>query len=151
MYRRLGSVATMLVGLLCVVSAALAEPRKINTDENRVAIQGYDTVAYFTLGKATKGEPRFEARWEDVRWQFASAEHRDLFLRDPERYAPRFGGFCAVGLARGHLAVVDPEVWQIVNDKLFLIYSKQSQETLQADVSGTIAVAEKNWRDLGRR
>ncbi len=144
-------MAAILAASLFAVSLAIADPRKINTDENRVAIGGYDTVAYFTLAKPAKGEPRFEVVWAEARWRFASAEHRDMFLRDPDRYAPRFGGFCAVGLSRGHLATVNPEAWQIVDGKLFLTFSKKSLEELQQDIAGTVAKAEQNWPLFGQR
>src|SRR3954452_16913855 len=64
-----------------------------------LAIQGYDPVAYFTDGKPTKGLPEFEYQWDEHRYRFASAEHRDMFKADPVRYAPQFGNFCAMALA----------------------------------------------------
>ncbi len=134
-----------------MASLAVADSIKINADSAGVAISGYDTVAYFTLGKPIKGDQRFEVQWQEARWRFATADHRVLFLRDPDRYAPRFGGFCAVGLARGHLATVDPEAWRIVENKLFLMYSENSQHFFQKDIAGTIANAEKTWQTLGVR
>jgi hypothetical protein len=132
-------------------SLAVAEPLKINAGNDHVAIGGYDTVAYFTMGKPTRGDPRFEASWQEARWQFASAEHRDMFVRDPDRYAPRYGGFCTVGLARGYLSTVDPEAWRIVDGRLFLTFMKKGQDIFQEDIAGTIEKAEKNWRTLGQR
>ena len=58
-----------------------------------VAIWGYDTVAYHTEGRAVKGKKKFSYEWNDAKWRFASAENRDLFAADPERYAPEFGGY----------------------------------------------------------
>ncbi|MFQ5983540.1 MAG: YHS domain-containing (seleno)protein, partial [Woeseiaceae bacterium] len=75
-----------------------------NVDANNVAIHGYDTVAYFTDGKPTKGKKDFEHVWNDARWHFASATNRDLFTANPDRYAPQFGGYCAGGLAAGEYA-----------------------------------------------
>src|SRR6476619_6773979 len=63
--------------------------------ESPLAIKGYDPVAYFTDGKPTRGLPEFEFQWDGHRYHFASAEHRDLFKADPERYAPQFGNYCA--------------------------------------------------------
>jgi hypothetical protein len=125
-----------------------AEPVKINVDEHYVAIGGYDTVAYFTLHRPTKGDPRFEAKWEGARWHFASAEHRDMFLRDPDRFAPRFGGFCAVGISRGYLSIVDPEAWVIVGDRLFLASGTRDRDVLRQNSSDMVENAEKNWPKL---
>ena len=58
-----------------------------------VAIWGYDTVAYHTEGRAVKGKKKFSYEWNDATWRFVSAENRDLFIADPDRYAPQFGGY----------------------------------------------------------
>ncbi len=94
----LNNIGLMLLAAFSVLATApwgLAENHKIpiNTDDVGVAIKGYDTVAYFTDGRAEKGNPEFEALWQDARWHFASAEHRDMFKADPERYAPQYGGY----------------------------------------------------------
>lgn len=58
-----------------------------------IAIHGYDTVAYHTENRAVKGKKEFSYEWNDAEWHFASAENRDLFAADPDRYAPQYGGF----------------------------------------------------------
>jgi hypothetical protein len=92
------NIGLMLLAAFSVLVAtpwSLAESHKIpiNTDDVGVAIKGYDTVAYFTDGRAVKGNAEFETLWQDARWQFSSAEHRDMFIADPERYAPQYGGY----------------------------------------------------------
>lgn len=87
---------------------------------DRVAIQGYDTVAYFTDGKAIKGSSAYEYSWDDAKWHFASAAHRDLFIADPDRYMPQFGGFCAGRMADALLVPANPETWAIVDGKLYM-------------------------------
>lgn len=83
--------------MLVVVPTALvvggSGKKRVNTNSFGVAIKGYDPVAYFTEGQAVKGKKEFEYEWEDAKWWFASAAHRDLFAADPERYAPKYGGF----------------------------------------------------------
>src|SRR5690348_17026514 len=83
-------------------------------EEARLAIGGYDVVAYFTDAKPVPGRGEIEYRWHDARWHFASTAHRDLFARDPERYAPQYDGYCAMGAAKGseaHKDTVDPRAW----------------------------------------
>ena len=66
---------------------------KINKSNNGIAIKGYDPVAYYTEGRAVKGNKNFSYKWNDAEWYFASAENRDLFAANPERYAPQYGGY----------------------------------------------------------
>src|SRR6516225_2459829 len=110
-----------LAGLLFVGLASLAA----RGDEIRLAISGYDPVAYFTDGKPVAGVSQFEHMWHDARWRFASAEHRDAFIQNPSHYAPQYDGYCAMGLAmeKGHKATVDPQAWVIVDGKLYVMHS----------------------------
>ena len=103
-----------------------------------MAIQGYDTVAYFTEGKPARGSPEFETVWHGARWRFANAEHRDMFSAQPESYAPRFGGFCVMGLTMGVTENSDPEAWAIVDGKLYLAGYKQDIDDLNKDSAGNI-------------
>ena len=106
-----------------------AEP-VLNKAANDVAINGYDTVAYFEDGKATRGSPEHEVLWQDARWLFASEKHRQLFEADPTRYAPQFGGLCAASVARGRFVKVDAETWTIVDGKLYLNYDRETADTM---------------------
>ncbi|MDH4065793.1 MAG: hypothetical protein OEW19_15450, partial [Acidobacteriota bacterium] len=72
----------------------------VNHDHG-LALQGYDVVAYFVDHEAVPGRPDFTHQWNGVRWQFKDAANRDAFAREPERYAPQFGGYCAYGVSRG--------------------------------------------------
>ncbi len=66
---------------------------QVNTSSDGLAIKGYDTVAYFTVGKPVKGNKQFSHDWKGAKWLFASKEHLDLFASSPEKYAPQFGGY----------------------------------------------------------
>ena len=140
-----------VIGVIVVAGAGFfAFPTKsaiptYNIDANRVAIHGYDTVAYFTEGKPTKGKSEFEKVWQDARWHFASATNRDLFATNPERYAPKFGGYCSAGVALGEYADVDPEAFSIVDGKLYMISTKENQEGWKKAQEGHIFYAEYNW------
>ena len=92
------SPAAAFFALLFVTLAAPAA----RGGETRLAISGYDPVAYFTDGKPVPGLTEFEYVWHDARWRFSSASHRDLFVRDPYRYAPQYDGYCAWDGRGGH-------------------------------------------------
>ena len=92
----------------------------VSVDVERLAIRGYDTVAYFTDGKPVQGVPQFESVWQGARWRFANAEHRELFMSRPESYAPRFGGYCVMAMTHGETARSDPEAWIIIDGRLYL-------------------------------
>ena len=109
------------------------------------AIRGYDPVAYFTAGEPQEGLLRFTHRWKDALWYFVSAESRETFTGDPERYAPRYGGYCAWAVSQGYTATTDPEAWKIVDGKLYMNYSKSVQRRWEQDIPGNIAKADKNW------
>ena len=113
--RALFFYGVIVVVAAVIVGGALVSPlfsgkrhfANYNVDTDNIAIHGYDTVAYFTESKAIKGSGEFEQVWEDARWHFSSATHRDLFAANPERYAPQFGGYCALGLSAGEYADTD--------------------------------------------
>ena len=135
-------VAWLAIG----VTHAGGDKALINADgETRVAIRGYDTVAYFTESKPTKGSSDFSHSWRDVEWHFASAEHRDLFVSDPERYAPQYGGFCAMAMTQGTIKVIDPEAWTIVEGKLYLNFSMKGREFFREDLGGNIEKSNDHW------
>ncbi|MGH2402642.1 MAG: YHS domain-containing (seleno)protein [Candidatus Limnocylindria bacterium] len=123
--RTLLAVALMAIGL-AAGSARAAEP--VNTNGTPLALGGYDVMAYFTEGKPVVGQAAHEARWNGARWRFASAERRDRFLEEPERFAPRYGGYCAFAVSRGYTATVAPEAWRIVDGRLYLNYSTDVQK-----------------------
>ena len=85
--------AAFLIVVLATATNAEQLKKKINSDTFGVAIKGYDTVAYFTQGRAMKGKSEYSYDWNDAKWYFASAENRDLFAADPEHYAPKYGGY----------------------------------------------------------
>ncbi|MEM8641968.1 MAG: YHS domain-containing (seleno)protein [Cyanobacteria bacterium P01_G01_bin.54] len=115
------------------------------TDAAGQAIRGTDPVAYFTAGAAITGRAEFSYTWGNATWQFASAENRDRFAADPEKYAPQYGGFCAWAVSRGYTASTDPEAWKIVEGKLYLNYDKGIQRRWEQDIPGNIARADRNW------
>lgn len=127
-----------LLGLVFLMSCcALA-------DETPLAIQGYDPVAYFTLEKATPGDPRHELVWDEQRWRFRSAEHRDAFKANPARYAPQFANYCAVALARGEVRIANPQYWLISDGRLYLFGKAAGPDLFRKDLRRSIDGANRN-------
>ena len=87
------TLITLGISALLVVAGAATAAEKVNTTFFGVAIKGYDTVAYHTEGRAVKGNSKMSHKWNDAKWYFASQANRDLFIKDPERYAPQYGGY----------------------------------------------------------
>ena len=93
-----------------------------------VMLEGFDVVAYHTLGEAKKGSPQISADWLGGKWLFISEEHRELFIEDPGSFIPQYGGYCAYSYADGREhGGVDPRSWQIVDGKLYLFYSSRAE------------------------
>lgn len=88
-----------------------------------MAIKGYDPVAYFTENKAVKGNKNQVYQWHGAKWLFSSSEHRALFVNNPEKYAPQYGGWCAYAMSDGRTVAINPKAFEIYNDKLYLNYS----------------------------
>lgn len=147
--RFLKSIAAGLV-LVVVSWPALADGERVNKDADDLAIKGYDPVAYFTEGRPVQGKAEFEHVWRDARWRFARAEHQEMFASDPQKYAPRYGGFCSGAMALGRLAPIDPEAWVIVDGRLYLNYSKSGRDRFAEDPEPAIGKADPNWEQLGR-
>jgi YHS domain-containing protein len=128
--------------LLCTGFGVMAAGKSLAGD---AAIKGYDTVAYFKDGKAIKGSESFTFPWHNMTWYFQSRENRELFAASPEKYAPQYDGWCAWAMTEERKAVTDPEVWTIVNGKLYLNCSRAAYEKWSKDIPGNIKKADAIW------
>lgn len=144
------SAAKLLVAALFVSTAlpGFQAGEKLNKTRTGLAVEGYDPVAYFEDGKAVKGSQAYEFQWNGATWRFSTAAHREAFTKNPDRYAPQYGGFCAYGVSEGHTAPIDPEAWNIVDGKLYLNYDKQVREDWRKDTRSRIEKADQNWPKL---
>jgi YHS domain-containing protein len=106
---------------------------------------GYDLVAYFTEGRPRQGDAQITAIHDGVTYRFASEENRAAFLAEPARYLPQYGGYCAWAVANGYTAHGDPEFWTVVDDKLYLNYSRVVRWRWAGDIPGNIAKGDANW------
>jgi hypothetical protein len=113
---------TLLLSIISVTNLCAADSvRPVNKDESGIAIKGYDTVAYLAESRGVRGKEGFEYLYEESRWRFSSAVHRDLFAANQVRYMPRYKGFCASGMIAGRLGSANPEVWKIIDTKLWIL------------------------------
>jgi hypothetical protein len=141
-----------VVGLLLLAAAALvggAIP-SVAAIQARLAIMGYDPVAYFTDGKAVRGRPDIEYEWDEYRYRFSSAKHRALFKADPVHYAPQFANYCAMALSAGGVEEANPEYWLISDGKLYLFGKSIGPKLFQRNVAGNVAKAEHNGALIGK-
>lgn len=120
--------------------------------KDEVAIGGADPVAYFNggleKGEFVEGSAEFTHEWRGATWQFASAENRDAFAADPEKYEPQYGGYCAWAAAQNQLAGISPDAWAVVDGKLYLNANKKIQTRWEKDIPGFISSANTNWPAL---
>jgi YHS domain-containing protein len=116
---------------------------------SRVAVSGYDPVAYFTDGRPVRGTQRFSTTYQGYEYRFASAAHRDAFRANPTRYLPQYGGYCAWAVSQGYTASADPTNWRIVDGRLYLNYDLNYDDEIQRrweqDIPGHIRNANANW------
>ena len=112
---------------------------------SNVAVKGYDTVAYFTQNKPVKGKKAHTLKHKGATWRFSTAENKALFEANPEKYAPQYGGYCAYAVAQNTTASIEPELFTIVDGKLYLNYSKKINTKWQADMAEYIQDADKKW------
>jgi hypothetical protein len=127
--------------LLVAVAVLVTAPPSAAGEKAPLAIKGYDPVAYFTVGKPVLGLPEFEHEWDEHRYRFSRAEHRELFKADPVRYAPQFANYCAMALTRGELDEANPEWWSISDGKLYIFSKAAGPSRFQQDLAGNVAKA----------
>ena len=114
----------------------------------RIALEGYDPLSYFDPGRPEKGSSKFQFAFDDAVYWFKSADHRAKFAADPERYAPQYGGYCAVALAGGEKVEADPHAWSISNGKLYVFGAKEGVTEFNKDRAGIVSQANSNWQTL---
>jgi YHS domain-containing protein len=140
---------SILLLMLAVAVPVLAVAKKlINVDSNGLALQGYDPVAFFTDGRPVKGDPQFESQYNGGRYFFASAVNKATFDRDPAKYEPQFGGFCAYAASRGYTAPIKVEAFQVLNDRLLMQYNFKARDKFNEDPQRNLKRADQNWLSI---
>ncbi len=120
----------------------------VKDPESSLAIEGYDPVGYFTEGKAMLGDPAYNAEYHGAVFYFASAEHRQMFMKTPQKYIPAYGGYCTETLAAGALTPASPVHWTIHGDRLFLTRSAKTNEVFREKRAASISAADQSWAQI---
>ena len=121
---------------------------KVNVDSQGVILTGYDVIAYFKQGKPVKGDPAFESTYQGAIYLFASSVDKADFDKDPAKYAPQYGGFCAYGVTIGVLADIEGSDGFVYKDKLYVCGNKDSGASFITDLDSNIEKADTNWQKL---
>ncbi|MEP6595929.1 MAG: YHS domain-containing (seleno)protein [Ginsengibacter sp.] len=116
-----------------------------NLNDKGVILEGYDPVAYFTNNKPVMGNAQFTANYEGATYWFVSAEHANLFKKEPQKYAPQYGAFCGYAVSIGKLRPVDPKIYQIEDGRLILQHTQEAFDLFNKDLKESTAAADKNW------
>jgi YHS domain-containing protein/membrane-associated phospholipid phosphatase len=121
---------------------------KINVDSQGVILKGYDAVAYFKQEKSVKGNPEIKSSYQRATYLFASAEDKADFDKDPAKYAPQYGGFCAYGVTVGVLSDIEGPDGFVYKGKLYVCGNKDAGKSFMTDLDSNIEKADTNWQNL---
>lgn len=140
-----GNMIKKLLAVFALVLASITFSPANATNQLATAIGGHDAVAYFEDGAPKPGKARFNHFWNGAVWFFSSEENRDTFSADPTAYAPQYDGYCAWAASQNYKRPGDPNVWQIVDGKLYLMVHEGAREKWRADIPKHIAQGDENW------
>ena len=142
-------ILILFVALLSL--ATFAQTVKHNNLKDKVAIQGYDPVAYFESNKAIEGNKEITSEYNGAIYYFSSESNKSLFLKNPSYYEPQFGGYCAYGMSEGYEAPIQPEAFTIVDNKLYLNYNLEVREMWSKEQKIRIENAFNNWDRIQKK
>ena len=146
-----GLVLVFITTTLPAQDDAKARLKNFN-HEKGLALQGYDPIAYFTEGKAIEGKATLSAEVKGIRYQFSSQKNKEVFVSNPDRYEPQYGGWCAYAMgSSGEKVEVDPETFKIIDGKLYLFYNAYFNNTLKKwneDEKRLKSKADTNWNQV---
>lgn len=150
---KIAKAAVLSIALLAPVAGAQAADEVnvvpgLSIAGAPLALHGYDPVAYFTKGGPTRGSDKLVHIHEGAAYRFSTEAHLATFKKDPEKYIPQYGGFCAFGVSVGKKFDGDPMLWKIEDGKLYLNLNEEIYETFLKDVDGNIEKADGNWTEI---
>lgn len=140
---------SFLILSISLIPVAYSDTFYNKTNQN-VAIDGYDTVAYFTQNEAVKGFARYQVTYLEVIWYFSTQENKNIFEAEPHKFIPQFAGHCANGLSDGHLVSANPKIFRVIDNRLYLFFSWWGKAQWKFDQQAQITLAESNWQDFSK-
>jgi len=149
MTRIIALFAGLVLSLTFMMVASAADPDIYANDLG--AIQGADTVAYWSLEPGAApvyGSDEFQQEYMGAIWKFANAENLALFAADPEKYVPEFGGYCAFAVSHGFTKSIQPDLWVIVDNQLYLNFNKRAKRKWDRDRDAAIKRGHANWPEV---
>lgn len=141
----------LMRSIALVLSLGVAGPlwaADLNTNSDGVMISGFDPVSYFTVGEPQQGSAAFSASYDGANYWFVSEGNMNMFLDDPERFTPQYGGYCSYGVSIGQKFDVDPTAWSIQNGRLFLQLDPGTRVVWQEDEMENVRIADAVWPSL---
>ena len=146
----------LLLSILFLTSSFALASHEYNLTKNGVILDGYDAVSYFQGNAPKKGDVKFQTKVGEVTYLFATEENKNTFLKDPKKYEPAFGGWCAYAVADSKEKVeVDPKSFVIQDGRLLVFYDglfgdtrKKWTTTKDKTSAAYLKEADKNWVDL---
>ncbi len=144
-------IVTLMSGCAMITQNPSSSLKPVNAVEmdgdSRVMLKGHDVVAYFTQGKHALGTKQHSSLYEGVTFRFASADHKALFDKEPKKYLPQYGGYCANGIVYGIPWGGDADTWRMIDGKLYIFGGQGSKDGFEVDVPGNMKLAETYWKD----
>ena len=136
------ATAALILGLVCfaVIPSRAGPPTAAGA--SKLAIEGYDPVAYFADNKPEKGNEKIQSVYKGRVYYFALAAHKATFDKDPAKYVPQFGGYCAYGVSQGHKVTADPTQFLIVDGRLLLQHSGEACDAFKHDPNSSLEKAD---------
>ena len=138
------------IPLASLIAAVFLGFGAIALADERLALKGYDPVAYFTDKRATVGKQQFQHEWDGATYRFASAEHLAVFKADPDRYLPQYKNWCAASVARGEKVYGNPEWWLVVDGRLYLFGKPLGPSLMSANATAIRRQADEHWSQVSR-
>lgn len=158
MMNRFTLILVAVASALTFATTAFAGPQYV--DRTGYAVSGYDVVAYFGLAQAPVGQKKagavpgvasITAEYNGAKFAFSSEENRDKFVANPAKYAPQYDGHCAYGVSQGNKVPANPNLWRIVDGKLYINITKDVDNVWERNISGYLKKSERIWTSLERK
>ena len=146
-----GLVGALLVGLAGGPGAAMANERIVSHPSHRLALFGYDPVAYFADDRAREGLERFELIYDDLVWRFANQGNYVAFRDDPQRFIPAYGGHGALMVARGSASPGQPQLFARLGQRVFFFRDAPSRYAFLLEAERMIELADQHWPEVRQK